>query len=138
MCLGARFAAGNLGYQFVAVLDGFAVNRHNGVSDLESALVGRAAGDDVCDGDARIDAINARDSRILLLVELDANGAARHAVLGSDQLVVHLHHRVGRQGKSHARVGIGFGKDGGVDANDFPAHVDQRAAELPGLIAASV
>ena len=62
--------------------------------------------------------------------ELDADGAARNAVIRPDQLVVDLSYRIRRHGKAHARVRTGLGQDGGVDADHFTRHIYQRATGI--------
>ena len=44
---GAGLAAGDIGYQFIAVLHRFAVDGNNGVSAFEAGLIGWAAGRDI-------------------------------------------------------------------------------------------
>src|ERR1019366_4440237 len=58
----------------------------------------------VSDGDATGDSINAGHRRIGDGVELHANRTARNFVVRSDQLVVNLHHGVGRHRETDALV----------------------------------
>src|SRR5713226_8712452 len=105
--LRVRLAAGDVGHQVIAVLHRLAVYGSNGVSDFQPRLIRGTARDHVRNGHAGVHAVDARNGRILLGVELNADRATRHSVLGTNQLVVNLHHRVRGQGKTHARVAVG-------------------------------
>src|SRR5690606_9757639 len=62
----------------------------------------------------------------------DAQHAAPHfAIL--DELIHHLARHVGRNGEADADVAAGRSEDGGVDADQLPAEVDQRAARVAGV-----
>ena len=63
-------------------------------------------------------------------IEHDADGAARHLMVGTNKLVINLRDGIRGQGESQAGIGVGFGKNGGVDADDFAGHVDQRTAGI--------
>ena len=109
----------------------FAIDRGDGIADLQSRLVGRAAGDDVRNRYTR--SVDMRDRGIRLGGKFDADRTTRHAVFGSNQLVINLGNGVRRHGKADARVGTGLGQNGGVDADDFARHVDQRSTGIAGV-----
>src|SRR5580704_5057835 len=91
---GAGLAAGDVGDQFVAILDGLAIDGNDGVAYLEAGLISRSAGNDAGDGDAALYAINARDGGIFLRGELNTDRAAGDAMIRSDELVVDGDHGV--------------------------------------------
>jgi len=123
---GLRLAISATSSSPVATL--FAVDGNDGVADFEASLLGRASGDNVGDGDAF--AVDARDCLRRLGGELDADGSAGNFVLGTDELVVDLGDGVGRHGEADAGIRAGLGVDGGIDADDFAVHVDQRTAGI--------
>ncbi len=45
-----------------------------------------------------------------------------------DQVIGHLYCHIYRHGKTIAGVGTRTGKDGGVDAHQFPTHIHQGSA----------
>src|ERR1700675_4165638 len=128
--LGLRtgFAGSNVRYQIVAALHVLAIHGGDGVADLQARLVGRAAGYHVRHRHAR--SVNARDRRIRLRRELNANRPARNPVLRPDQLVIDLRHRVRGHGKSHAGVRTRLRQNGGIDADDFTRHIHQRPSGI--------
>ena len=52
---------------------------------------------------------------------------------GADQVVVDVDDGVRRHGEADALVAGGLGVDGGVHADDFAIHVQQRAAGVAGI-----
>src|SRR5205807_4147754 len=56
--LGPRLQTGNLSHQFVAVLDFFALDGGDGVTNFEASLVGRASRHNVLNGDASIHSVD--------------------------------------------------------------------------------
>src|SRR6202521_91675 len=124
----AGLAGSDVRHQIVAALHVLAIHGGDGVADLQARLVGRAAGYHVRHRHTR--SVNARDRRIRLRRELNANGSARHPVLRPDQLVVDLRHCVRRHGKSHARVRTRLRQDGSIDADDFTRHIHQRTTGI--------
>ena len=54
-------------------------------------------------------------------------------MLRPGQLVVNVDHGFRRQRKTHARIGVGFAQNCGVDADHFAVHIDQRSAGVAGI-----
>jgi len=40
---------------------------------------------------------------------------------------------VDRNGKAHAKIGVGRADEGGIDADEVALQVDERAARIPGI-----
>src|SRR5271165_580752 len=129
----ARLARSDVGDEFRALADFLAVNRGNGVADLQSSLIGGTAGHDARYGHARSRAVHASDGGILHGVKHDADRTALYTVLGAGELVVNIDDRLRGQSESDAGVGIGLAENCGIDADDFAIHVDQRAARVAGI-----
>src|ERR1019366_4636824 len=125
--------SGDLRHQFVTRLHLLAVDGNDGVASLQASLVGRAIGGNVSDGYAARDSINAGHRRIRDGVELHANRTTRNLVVRSDQLVVNLHHGIGRHREADALVSSATGVNGSVDADHLARHVHQRTARVAGI-----
>src|ERR1022692_3006125 len=126
----SRLDSGNLGHQFIARLHLPAIDGNDGVARLQTSLVSRTVRRNVSDGDATGNPIDAGHRRIRHGVELHSNRAARNFVLRSDELVVHLHHGIGRHRETDALVSSATGVNGSVDADHLARHVDQRTARI--------
>src|SRR5208283_1253084 len=114
--------------QIVAALHFLAIHGGDGVADLQTRLLGWAAGGYVLHGHAR--SVNVLDGGIGIGGELDTDGTARHPVIGSNQLVVDLRHRVRWHGKTHAGVRTRLGQNSGVDADDLTRHIHERTTGI--------
>src|SRR4029077_1120772 len=121
------FAASYFRDQIIALGDFLAVQSRNGVANLQSGLVCGTSRYDAGNRDAGTRSVDASNGRILLRVKHNADGAARDPVLGSGQLVLAREDGVGRHREADAGIGVGFAKDGSVDADALPRHVDQRS-----------
>ena len=130
---GAGPAGGDFVDQIVAVFDGAAVDGGDDVASLEAGLVCRAAADDLLHEHAVLEAVDAVDGAGKALVEADSDGPAGDLVAGADEVVIDLDDGVGRHGEADALVAGRLGVDGGVDADDFAVHVEQRAAGVAGI-----
>ena len=85
------------------------------------------------DDDAGLESVDAGDGAGQIGLEADADAAADDLVLGADELVVDVDDGVGRHGEADAFVAGRLRVDGGVDADDFAGHIDERAAGVAGI-----
>ncbi len=85
----AGLAAGDIGNQFIAVLDRLAIHGDDGIADFEARLLGGTSRRDCRNSDtAGTHAIDARDGGIFLSAKHDSDRAAGHAVVGANELVI--------------------------------------------------
>ena len=126
-------AAGDVVDQVVAILDGAAVDGGDDVAGLDAALVGGPAGLHLLDEHAVLESVDAIDGAGEAGAERDADRPARDFVAGADEVVVDGDDGVGRHGEPDALVAGGLRVDGGVDADDFAVHVEQRSAGVAGI-----
>ncbi len=130
---GSGPAAGNLVDEVVAILDRTSIDGGDDVARLQACLVGRAAGLHLLHQHAVLEPVDAIDCAREARTELDADRAARHLVAGADEVVVDRDDGVGGHGESDALIAGRLREDGGVDADDFAVHVEQRAAGVAGI-----
>src|ERR1022692_3914618 len=132
---GADRRGGHGGDQLVAVGDGLAVDGGNDVAVLHAGLLAGAARDylgyEYAFFDARHFQVRARLVGVARC-EVYADGAADDfAVL--DDVVVDLRRHVDGQGEADALVSAVARGDGGIDADELAADVQQRAAAIAGV-----
>ena len=130
---GSGAAAGDVVDEVVAILDGSAIDGDDDVAGLDAGLVCRATGLDLLDQYAVLESVDAVDGAGEAGAERDADRAARHLVAGADEVVVDRDDGIRGHGESDALVAGGLRIDGGVDADDFAVHVEQRAAGVAGI-----
>src|ERR1019366_484773 len=126
--------AGRHGGDFVAedvgVAHAFPVELQDNVALFQTRLVRRAAGGDGADDDAaRFLESEARGEIAGNALYGDADHAALHFTL-PDQLVHHRLGHVGGDGEANADVDAGGRENLGVDPDQLPARIHQRAARV--------
>ena len=130
---GAYVAGRDVGNEIVAVLDVASVDGDDDVAGLDAGLGRAAAGSDDADDNAAGEAVDTAYRGGLSGLELDADGAANHLMFRPDEHVVDRGDDVGGHGETDALGAHGLGVDGGVHADDFACHVDQRTAGVAGV-----
>ena len=130
----ADYGLGDGIYQFGAGVYGLAVDIGDHVAGLQAGFVGRAAGLDGFDYDAVGDAEFLHQHGIIaaIFLERDADGAAGDFAVG-DQLIVNADDSRGGQREADTFEAAAACVDGGVDADYFAGHVDERAAGIAGV-----
>ena len=116
------------------VCTGLAVDVGDDVAGLQAGFIGGAAWLDGFDDDAvgRAEFLHEHGIIAAIFLESDADGAAGDFSVG-DELIVDVDCGVGRQREADAFETAAAGVDGGVDADHFAGHVDQRAAGISGI-----
>jgi len=130
---GAGPAAGNVADEIVAILDAAAVDGGDDVAGFDASLIGWSSGLYLLDQNPVLEAINAVHGSRKAGAERDSDGSAGDLVAGANEVVVHRNDRVGGHCESDALIASGLGVDGGVDADDFAVHVEQRASGIAGI-----
>src|SRR3984885_8105187 len=108
-----------------------AVDIGDDIAGLQAGFIGGAAWLYGFEDDAVGDAEFLHEHRIVaaIFLESDADRAASDFAVG-DELIVDVDYRGGRQREAHAFKTAAASVDGSVDADDFPGHVDERAAGI--------
>ncbi len=126
----ADLGAADQARQVGALVDVLAIEFQDDVADPDAGLLGRPARLDHRDLGAVRAAQAERFGDVARdFADLHADAPARD-LAGLLDLVGHAHHFVDRHRERDAVVGAGQGRDLGVDADDFAAHVDQGAARV--------
>src|SRR5277367_1400812 len=121
-------------YQVGAGMHGLAVDVGDDVAGLQAGLIRGAARLDGFDDDAVRDAEFLQQHGIIaaIFLERDADRAARDLPVG-DELIVNADHRRRRQREAHTFESAAPCVNGGVDADHFAGHVDERPAGITGI-----
>jgi len=111
-----------------------AIHFGDDVAGLQAGFFGGAAGFDGFDHDAvgRAELLEQHVVIAALFLESDADGTTRNFSVG-DELVVDADDGGGGQREADAFEAAAAGIDGGVDADNFAGHIDQRAAGISGV-----
>ena len=120
--------------ELVAVGDGLAVDLENDVACLDARFRCRAVGGDVANDDSlRVLFAEGFGHGWSYVLRIDAEIGAGNVTVLQD-LVHNLASEIGRNGKADALAASGtVGDDGSVDADEFAAIIDERAAGISGI-----
>src|SRR5579883_853196 len=122
----------NARHELVAILDRFAIHRHDDVLRFDSGFVRRSALLDGADQDALIRSERLEQFGLIALGPAHADGAASD-LAGLNNVVVYASHHVDGQRKSDTLIPAALGRDHGVNADHFTANVQQRTAAVAGI-----
>src|SRR6202041_1731882 len=121
-------------HEIGAGVHGRSVDVGDHVAGLQAGFISGAAGFDCFHHDSvgRAELLEQHGIVATLVLKSDANGAAGDFAVG-DELVVNVDDRVGGHGEADAFERTAFGVNGGVDADYFAGHIDERAAGVSGV-----
>src|SRR5580658_1596647 len=121
-------------YEIGAGVHGLAVDIGDDVAGFQAGFIGGAARLDGFDDDAVGHAEFLHEHGIIAAIFLESNsdGAAGDFAVG-DELIVNVDDGGGRQREADTFETTAAGVDGGVDADHFASHIDERAAGIAGV-----